>query len=137
MTRETRSSRRCAGAAALRDAGRPWGIVTNKATRFSEPLVRARACSTRPPRWSAATPRRIQAAPGAAAGGGAPAGRGAGATCVYVGDDLRDVQAGRAAGMLTVAAAWGYLGAGEAIEGLGRRPRRRIAGRALEAARSA
>jgi len=35
--------------------------------------------------------------------------------CVYVGDDLRDVQAGRAAGMRTVAASWGYLGAGEAI----------------------
>jgi phosphoglycolate phosphatase len=31
--------------------------------------------------------------------------------CVYVGDDLRDVQAGAAAGMRTVAAGWGYLGA--------------------------
>jgi phosphoglycolate phosphatase-like HAD superfamily hydrolase len=39
--------------------------------------------------------------------------------CVYVGDDLRDVQAGRAAGMATVAAAWGYLGAGEPIEAWG------------------
>ncbi|MEO7198708.1 MAG: phosphoglycolate phosphatase [Dokdonella sp.] len=29
--------------------------------------------------------------------------------CVYVGDDLRDIEAGRAAGMPTVAAAWGYL----------------------------
>jgi phosphoglycolate phosphatase len=29
---------------------------------------------------------------------------------VYVGDDLRDVQAGRAAGMRTIAAAYGYLG---------------------------
>jgi phosphoglycolate phosphatase len=38
---------------------------------------------------------------------------------VYVGDDLRDVQAGHAAGMLTVAAAWGYLGEGEAIEAWG------------------
>jgi len=36
--------------------------------------------------------------------------------CVYVGDDLRDVQAGRAAGMATVIAAWGYLGMGEGIE---------------------
>jgi phosphoglycolate phosphatase len=35
--------------------------------------------------------------------------------CIYVGDDLRDVQAGHAAGMGTVAAAWGYLGLGEAI----------------------
>ena len=39
--------------------------------------------------------------------------------CVYVGDDLRDVQAGRAAGMTTVAAAWGYLGEGDAIEAWG------------------
>ena len=30
--------------------------------------------------------------------------------CVYVGDDRRDVEAGRAAGMLTVAAAYGYCG---------------------------
>ena len=35
--------------------------------------------------------------------------------CAYVGDDHRDVIAGRAAGMATVAAGWGYLGAGEAI----------------------
>ena len=31
--------------------------------------------------------------------------------CVYVGDDERDIVAGRAAGMPTVAAAYGYLGA--------------------------
>ena len=35
--------------------------------------------------------------------------------CWYVGDDLRDVQAGRAAGMTTVVAAWGYLGEGEPV----------------------
>ena len=34
--------------------------------------------------------------------------------CVYVGDDRRDVDAGRAAAMRTVVAAWGYLGAGDA-----------------------
>lgn len=32
--------------------------------------------------------------------------------CIYVGDDERDIQAGRAAGMGTVAAMYGYLGAG-------------------------
>ncbi|HVX04228.1 MAG TPA: HAD-IA family hydrolase, partial [Rhodanobacteraceae bacterium] len=31
------------------------------------------------------------------------------AQCVYVGDDPRDVLAGRAAGLYTVAAGWGYL----------------------------
>ena len=39
--------------------------------------------------------------------------------CFYVGDDLRDVQAGRAAGMKTVAAKWGYLGLGEPVEAWG------------------
>jgi phosphoglycolate phosphatase len=33
------------------------------------------------------------------------------ARCIYVGDDERDIVAGRAAGMPTVAAAYGYLGA--------------------------
>ena len=33
--------------------------------------------------------------------------------CWYVGDDLRDIQAGRAAGMATIAAAWGYCGHAE------------------------
>ena len=31
--------------------------------------------------------------------------------CIYVGDDERDMEAGRAAGMGTVAAAYGYMGA--------------------------
>ena len=39
--------------------------------------------------------------------------------CAYVGDDERDVQAGRAAGMATVAVCWGYLGLGNAIEAWG------------------
>jgi phosphoglycolate phosphatase len=38
------------------------------------------------------------------------------AVSIYVGDDLRDVQAGRAAGMRTVAAAYGYLGDGALVE---------------------
>jgi phosphoglycolate phosphatase-like HAD superfamily hydrolase len=32
--------------------------------------------------------------------------------CIYVGDDERDVIAGRVVGMQTVVAAWGYLGDG-------------------------
>jgi phosphoglycolate phosphatase len=39
-----------------------------------------------------------------------------GGDCVYVGDDLRDVVAGRAAGMKTVAAAYGYCGDAEGPE---------------------
>jgi len=100
---------------ALRKRGVPWGIVTNKAARFTAPLVKALGLDleavavvsgdTTPhskphpaPLLEAA--RQMHLAPEA---------------CMYVGDDLRDVQAGRAAGMRTVAASWGYLGAGEAI----------------------
>jgi N-acetyl-D-muramate 6-phosphate phosphatase len=36
-----------------------------------------------------------------------------------VGDDARDIQAGRAAGMATLAAGWGYLGQGAPIEAWG------------------
>ena len=93
----------------------PWGIVTNKAARYAQPVVTGlhlhqRAAvlisgDTTPhakphpaPLLEAA--RRLGVEPG---------------RCVYVGDDQRDVVAGRAAGMATVAAAWGYLGAGDPI----------------------
>jgi phosphoglycolate phosphatase len=98
---------------------RPWGIVTNKVMRFTEPIVRglglhARASvliagDTTPhakphPQPLLEAARRLGLAP---------------AACAYVGDDLRDIQAGRAAGMATLAAAWGYLGQGESIEAWG------------------
>ncbi|HEY2977784.1 MAG TPA: HAD-IA family hydrolase, partial [Burkholderiaceae bacterium] len=38
------------------------------------------------------------------------------AQCVYVGDDLRDVLAGHAAGMATLVASWGYLGDGPPLQ---------------------
>jgi len=97
----------------------PWGIVTNKATRFSDPLVRALGllppaatlvCGDTTPRAKPHPEPLLEAARRI----GVPA-----ADCIYVGDDLRDVQAGRAAGMATVAVAWGYLGAGEPIESWG------------------
>ena len=37
--------------------------------------------------------------------------------CIYVGDDERDIQAGRAAGMKTVVAMYGYLGVSASPEG--------------------
>jgi 2-phosphoglycolate phosphatase len=96
----------------LESLGVPWGVVTNKAERFTLPLTAAmplfdRAATiisgdTTPhakphpePLFEAA--RRIGVAP---------------AHCLYVGDDLRDIQAGQAAGMRTVAACYGYLGHG-------------------------
>lgn len=120
MTRETRVFDTMQPVlAALERSARPWGIVTNKATRFSEPLVRALGllersatlvCGDTTPH---AKPHPAPLLEAARRLGVEPA------QCVYVGDDLRDVQAGRAAGMLTVAAAWGYLGEGDSIEAWG------------------
>lgn len=104
------------GIAALLDGlhgyGIPWGIVTNKAARFTDLLVpqiglQNAGCvisgDTTPypkphpaPLLEAA--HRLALAPH---------------DCWYVGDDLRDIQAGQAAGMPTIAAAWGYCGHAE------------------------
>jgi N-acetyl-D-muramate 6-phosphate phosphatase len=95
----------------LGDRRIPWGVVTNKSMRFTAPLTKAlplfataRAVvggdSTPHPKPHPAplleAARQLAIAP---------------IECVYVGDDVRDVQAGRAAGMGTVAATYGYLGA--------------------------
>lgn len=96
----------------LQAEGIRWGIVTNKALRLARPLVEALPLlaghavlvggdstpHTKP------HPEPLRAAMRAL---GAEAER-----CVYVGDDLRDMQCGRAAGSATIAAAWGYLGEG-------------------------
>jgi N-acetyl-D-muramate 6-phosphate phosphatase len=98
---------------------RPWGIVTNKAERFTHRIVdglglKERAvvvvCGDTTPHSKPHPAPLLEAARRA----GADAGH-----CVYVGDDARDIQAGRAAGMATLAAAWGYLGQGEPIEAWG------------------
>lgn len=101
---------------ALKTRGFAWGIVTNKAARFALPVVAAlkldqRAgtvvCGDTTPHPKP-HPEPLLAA--ARALGVAPA------RCVYVGDDLRDVQAGIAAGMPTLVARWGYIGVGEPHE---------------------
>jgi phosphoglycolate phosphatase len=91
--------------------GLKWGVVTNKSARFTIPLTRAMPLfntartiisgDTMPhakphpaPLLEAA--RQLELPP---------------EFCMYVGDDERDIVAGRAAGMPTVAAAYGYLGA--------------------------
>ena len=102
---------------ALAAAGLPWGIVTNKARRFAEPVVAglklapaALVCGDTTPH---AKPHPAPLLEAARQLGLSPA------TCVYVGDDHRDIVAGRAAGMPALAAAWGYLGRGETIEAWG------------------
>jgi phosphoglycolate phosphatase len=96
----------------LEAAGVRWGIVTNKAARFTEPIVdglalRARTaalvCGDTTPHAKPHPAPLLEAARQM----NLPAAR-----CVYVGDDLRDVVAGRAAGMATLIASWGYLGDG-------------------------
>jgi N-acetyl-D-muramate 6-phosphate phosphatase len=96
--------------AQLTARGLAWGVVTNKAMRFAGPLTQrmslfatasvvvggdstAYAKPHPEPLFEAA--RRLKLEPG---------------QCIYVGDDERDVVAGRAAGMGTVAATYGYLG---------------------------
>ena len=120
MTRETRVF---AAVLPLLDAldrlGHPWGVVTNKATRFTEPLVRSLGLHSRAITVIAgdttphSKPHPAPLLEAARRAGWSPA------QCMYVGDDLRDVQAGHAAGMTTVIAAWGYLGSGEPIESWG------------------
>jgi N-acetyl-D-muramate 6-phosphate phosphatase len=97
----------------------PWAIVTNKAARFSEPVVRALGLHLQSKTLvSGDTTPHAKPHPAPLLEAARRIGVAAG-ECIYVGDDQRDVQAGRAAGMITVAVAWGYLGLGEAIEDWG------------------
>lgn len=97
----------------LESEGRPWGVVTNKPRRMTEPLLaelglagRA-ACivsgDTLPQRKPDPAPLLL-----ASRLAGVPPAR-----SVYVGDAERDIAAGRAAGMATIAAAYGYIVAGD------------------------
>jgi 2-phosphoglycolate phosphatase len=86
-----------------------WGIVTNKATRFAEPLLKELDMRPACIICGDSTPHlKPHPAPLLAA---AEKLRLPPADCVYVGDDLRDIQAARAAGMRCVAVQYGYHGA--------------------------
>jgi phosphoglycolate phosphatase len=86
-----------------------WGIVTNKATRFTAPLLAALGLASRAGAivCGDTTPHaKPHPAPLLHA---AEQLRVAPARCVYVGDAERDVIAGIAAGMLTIVARYGYI----------------------------
>lgn len=94
----------------LTEAGIAWGIVTNKPARFTDPLVPQiglahAGCVISGDTMAHAKPHPAPLLEGARRLGIAPE------QCWYVGDDLRDIEAGHAAGMVTVACAWGYCGA--------------------------
>lgn len=96
--------------AGISDAGMAWGIVTNKPARFTDPLVPQIAlahagCIVSGDTTGFAKPHPAPLLEGARRLGIAPE------QCWYVGDDLRDIEAGRAAGMVTIACTWGYCGA--------------------------
>jgi len=96
--------------ARIDQAGLKWGVVTNKSARFTVPLTQAMPLfNTARAIVSGDTTPHAKPHPAplleAARLLNVAAGR-----CVYVGDDERDIVAGRAAGMPTVAAAYGYLG---------------------------
>lgn len=93
-----------------------WGVVTNKPRRYTEPLLDAlhltSRCACIVSGDSAARPKPAPDPMHLAASLiEIPESQ-----CMYVGDDLRDIQAGAAAGMTTVAVRWGYLGVDTPIE---------------------
>ena len=99
----------------------PWGIVTNKPARFAHPLIKMLgltqrvACvicgdetnNTKPhPEPLLAASNKIAISP---------------TNCIYLGDDIRDVQASLAAGMQPLVARYGYLGNDQPPENWGAR----------------
>ena len=97
----------------LSQRGLKWGIVTNKMERFALPLLAqlpalaGAACVIGGDTTAHPKPHPEPLFEACRRAGLAPQ------DCVYVGDDLRDIQAGRAAGMRTVAVTYGYLGFGQ------------------------
>ncbi len=97
----------------LHNASIPWGIVTDKPHSMTVPLLEALDLP-HPPGCVVSGDRLPQRKPHPA-----PLRLGAdevGVTaehCVYVGDARRDIDAGRAAGMATIAAAYGYIRPGD------------------------
>jgi 2-phosphoglycolate phosphatase len=94
----------------------PWGIVTNKISRFAQPIVQhcpvlsqtqTLVCGDSTPHTK---PHPAPLLTAAQQLGVSPS------TCVYVGDDERDILAARAAGMTAVAASYGYTGNAQNVQ---------------------
>jgi len=94
----------------LNDRSLAWGIVTNKSTRFTDPIVRQIPLLTQAKTViSGDTTAHAKPHPAPILEAMKRMGLRA-EECVYIGDDERDIVAGKAAGVKTVAAGYGYLG---------------------------
>ena len=100
----------------IRERGMRWGIVTNKATRFAVPLMRVlehsdgAGCIVCGDSTAHRKPHPAPLLMAAATLNVEPR------ACIYLGDDERDMIAGRAAGMRVAVAQYGYLGIGNPPE---------------------
>ena len=103
----------------LESAQLPWGIVTNKSERFTNPLIELMGLSQRSASTvSGDTTPHSKPHPEPILHAARIANLDPNKS-LYVGDDIRDVIAGKAAGMKTVAAAYGYCGCEEPPEAWG------------------
>jgi len=100
----------------LERRGIKWCIVTNKPQRYTVPLMQAlgyaerAACLVSGDTCTQAKPHPAPLLHACTLTGAAPA------RCLYLGDDLRDMQAANAAGMPGIIANYGYVGADASVE---------------------
>ncbi len=93
----------------LEQRGLPWGIVTNKPHRYTVPLMQAlgyaqrAACLVSGDTCEHAKPHPLPLLYAARLMGADPA------CCLYLGDDLRDMEAAQAANMIGIIASYGYI----------------------------
>ncbi|MBY0576728.1 MAG: phosphoglycolate phosphatase [Gallionellaceae bacterium] len=102
--------------AALEQRGIRWGIVTNKPHRYTVPLMRAlgyaerAACLISGDTCAHAKPHPEPMLKACKIAGATPE------QCLYLGDDLRDMQAANAAAMPGIIASYGYVGIDASVE---------------------
>ncbi|MGZ8219732.1 HAD family hydrolase [Methylomagnum sp.] len=93
----------------LDERGLPWGIVTNKTSRFTDPLAEAlnlaarTACIISGDTTPEKKPHPLPLLEASRRLGHDPA------RCVFIGDAAKDMEAGRRAGMTTLTALYGYI----------------------------
>jgi N-acetyl-D-muramate 6-phosphate phosphatase len=101
--------------AQLKTQGIAWGVVSNKVERYVRPILKElgvaadSVCIVGGDTSGFAKPHPEPLLYGCRFASLDPT------KCVYVGDDLRDIEAGKAAGMLTMAAAYGFCGTSEPL----------------------